>query len=109
MSMDHPLTNCPKCGAVLEFVYDTLYCPKCDKSVMYLTKPFSVDSAHMKAHITIELEDNGSIVIIPLDGTIRVLTGSTEKGIALVFDTKGEDNGENRTGSSPVGGSGTDS
>lgn len=88
MSMTHLLTNCPNCGAILEHANESCYCANCNKTVKYATSDFAVAMQDIKAFVIVEVHDEDSITLYPLEGTIRAMLGSKEAGVFLVFDTK---------------------
>ena len=108
MSTAHLLTNCPNCGAILDRDNVSCYCVNCNKTVKYATGDFAVAIKDTKAYVIVEVHDEDSITLYPLEGTVRTMLGSKESGIALMFDTKGADYA-NRTRSSSERRSGKDS
>lgn len=88
MSVMHLLTNCPNCGAILEHANEACYCINCGKTVKYATGDFAVSIQGTKAFVIVEVHDEDSITLYPLEGTIRTMLGSKETGVFLAFDTK---------------------
>ena len=88
MSMTYLLTNCPNCGAILEHTNESCYCVNCNKTVKYVTRDFAVAMQDTKAFVIVEVHDEDSITLYPLEGTIRTMLGSKEVGVFLAFDTK---------------------
>lgn len=108
MGLESVLFNCPNCGAILEHVNESCYCINCGKTVKYATGDFAVATQGTKAFVIVEVHDEDSITLYPLEGTIRTMLGSKEAGVFLAFDTKGTHHA-NRTRSSSERRSGEDS
>lgn len=107
MGLEFELFNCPSCGAILNRILNSkmLVCSKCQKIVRYASSNYSVATKDIKAEVLVKVEDDASIVLFPLKGIIRTMSGDQKHGIILMFESDGENN-EHRTGSPSEGRSG---
>ena len=107
MGLESVLFNCPSCGASLEHCNSKmLVCSKCHKVVRYASGNYSVATKDIKAEVLVKVEDDASIVLFPLKGVIRTMSGDQRHGIILMFESNAEVNNECKTGSPSEGCSG---
>lgn len=89
MSMAHLLTNCPSCGAALDRCDGKmLVCSKCHKVVRYASGNYSIATKDIQAEVLVKVEDDLSIMLFPLKGVIRTMSGDLDHGIILMFESE---------------------
>ena len=105
MGLESVLFNCPSCGGILDRCGGKmLVCGKCHKVVQYASSNYSVATKDIKAEVLVKVEDDASIVLFPLEGIIRTMSGDQKHGIILMFESDANEvNNEHRTGSTSEG------